>query len=421
MLLQQLRENDTPQIDTPEIETDAPPLENTFLDIESAISQTQERHMSLGSATNIDSLNSPNTDPKTAALALRYALLNAEKKAQASNLLHRWNILEEQLTKIAADLSSAKTENTEEDLSQHIKDIQALKKELEENTNKIEDLERQKNLLLDLRKNWEDLAQSENTIVPQLVELIEGNKNRDEIAGLLKQLHNGFEQVNGVIAEGSGENATSIVSIEFFDNTEDSTSDADKQEENQVEMLTNITKEQGELIAKLQGQLDELNQDDLLEQSIEEVDRVNQMMKESESCIQQLEIELHDSSERLTQFEKDHAKLTNQSMEKDDRIAELETNLTQHHVETTQLTQQLDAFENDISSLSEKNIELTNQLETTAPDSLAPKSEITNNNVVDLEGIIMQKQYEIYKLEEKHVSIESRYLQLYQRYNDKTV
>ncbi|MBV1883439.1 MAG: hypothetical protein KUG82_17500 [Pseudomonadales bacterium] len=410
-----------------------------FLDIESSLSETQERHNTIDNSSDIDTLYSLNAKDKINSLALRHAFLNAEKQAISENSQEKWDALDQNFQKIISTLSLAEFDGVEKERDQYKQELDLLKKELLINTTSIEELEQKKTLIEGLQKNWGDLKQSENSIMPKIVSLIKGSENRNEMAELLKELHTEFEKAGSFLSEETGDTSAEQFAIDFFDETENTEIDSELTDtknsdsaphdaESQMNMLTNITNDQTKLIAKLKNQLTELNGDDQLAETIEEVERLNQMMKESEMCIKLLETELDESSNRALQSEKENAELANATQEKDSRISELEANLSQQTTEATQLSQQLEMLENETASLPETpdspeletdNIELFDDSPT--PESTEINAITSNDSVIDFDKIITQKQYEIYELEEKQLAIETRYLQLYQRYQQLVV
>jgi len=377
--------------------------DGAYLDIDEALAHTQTLHSIGNDSSNIDILHPSIKDPTTKALTLRYAMLNAEKEALQSEEEDRWDVLEGKLTGVIAALEA------EDSGGATTEEMQALLKELETIKDENEKLERQKAQFIDLKENWDSLNKSENEIIPQLIELIEGGENRNEIAGLLQELHTGFEDVTGLFFDedaDENEEAPEKLDINFFDEDEEPvemgalafdenlpSGDSAAAANSQVNMLTNITNDQGDLIKKLRGQLIELNMDTELEQTMKELDRLSRMMKESESCVTLLEMELQESSDSIAKLQKEKLKLNSESAEKDDVIDQLRT--IRYSLEE--------------ESIATQTLDIT-------PFDETPES---GSNVIDLEKAIAQKQVEIYQLEEKHVNIETRYLELYQRYIEK--
>jgi hypothetical protein len=365
--------------------------------LDQLIDQTREFHSSLNPDRDIAlDLSNDSPIPRQVA-ALRFASLVSEKEAvlASSSTTPNWVTLEDKYTQLInffRSQSSATKDNNE--------DTSALKQELENTLQRVENLEKFKKLFFQMEDQWRDAKKLADEYYEQLSNINVDAGQKESFDSLLNNYNNVYNQVGQSIQIGTGagadasvapDNSRVIPQTRTITNTVEITK-TDARTQNELRQLRNVAEEQHRVIHELQNRLKsattQAEKDAVINDLQEQLERQIRFVQESETCIQLLENEVTQSNAQLQAVNQDKDELSKQLAE----IPEMKSAIEKYTEESKEMVKVIDRLE-------QENRQLATQAE------VSGSSDNTNSNV-------SEANQELAKLKQQYAELEARYLEL---------
>lgn len=272
---------------------DQPPSPNTkqgvlgYLDyLEQQIACTLDHHAKLKSNQDIALDIIPGTPLPYRTVALRHALLLAEKESCASIANAEepdWKVLRGKYEQIFSFLEDYADEATDDDAADS-EELNTIRAELDNARQRIKNLEKFKQLYFDLEEQWKSTKQEAENQYQDLSSMASKLDDSGELSEALSKYHNSYDGIASMIENG--------VDGQDIAATAGSSHDSSKE----VRQLRAVAADQHRIIEELQRQLREASTDAERTQIVEglqgELQKQMRFVQESETCIQLLEDEL---------------------------------------------------------------------------------------------------------------------------------
>jgi DNA repair exonuclease SbcCD ATPase subunit len=269
-----------------ETEPQGPSLQEA---IDLQIKITREHHESLGSNQDIVLDIEPGTPLPHRAAALRYAMLIAEKEAMANRDADTepdWASLRERYDQLFA-FNDDFTGDDEQSASSE--ELEQLRRELENARKRVANLEKFKNLYMDLEAEWETSTAEAKTHYDNLSQMASKLEDSNEFETALEQYNSSYTGITKIIESAADESKSSGI---------------DSSEE--VKHLRAVAADQHRIIEELQRKLKTASTEDERNEVIgglqDELSKQMRFVQESETCIQLLEDELNTTNKELDQL-----------------------------------------------------------------------------------------------------------------------
>lgn len=256
--------------------------------IDLQIKLTKQHHSGLGSNQDIVLDIEPGTPLPHRAAALRYAMLIAEKEAMANRDADAepdWASLRERYDQLFA----FNDDFAEDEESASSEEVDQLKRDLENARKRVSNLEKFKNLYMDLEAEWENSTAQAKTHYDNLSEMASKMENSGEFEDALEQYNSSYSGIAKIIEAAADESKSSGI---------------DSSEE--VKHLRAVAADQHRIIEELQKKLKAANTEEERNEVIGglqgELQKQMRFVQESETCIQLLEDELNTTNKELEQL-----------------------------------------------------------------------------------------------------------------------
>ena len=375
------------------------PTPKLYMDyIDQQIEDTRDYHQSLDPDRDIVLDISPDAPITRQAASLRHAFFIAEKEADYAGEeegVPSWDVLQSKLQQIIefyqqkAGLADIDTEADAEEGDPE--EIDALKK-------RITVLEGFKKLFFEMESKWENAKQQAEEYHEQLMALGIQIGGGEQFQDLMGKYANAFNEVGDLIATAadSDSGSNSVIEIDGRTNSVGKMVIANQEE---MQRLRNMAVDQHKLISELKKQLMSTTspeqQQEVLEQLTEQLDRQQRFLKESETCSQLLEDELTRALEENQQLREAAAADSSESGSSED-LEQLESLVAD-------LTDQSRKMLTTVADLEKENSELQEQLQ--SGGAAGEGSE-------ELQTKLDASQQELLNLQTQHIELEERYLEL---------
>jgi hypothetical protein len=371
------------------------PREIYISQLDQLIDQTREFHGTLNPDRDIAlDLSNDSPIPRQVA-ALRFAALVSEKEAvmASSTTTPNWSTLEDKFTQLINFFRSqaAPTQTDNEDTS-------ALKQELENTLQRVENLEKFKKLFFQMEDQWRDAKKLADEYYEQLSNISVDAGQKESFDNLLSNYNNVYDQIGQSIQAGSSssqspasnsDTSREIPQTRTITNTVEITK-TDTRTQNELRQLRNVAEEQHRLINELQTRLKSANtqaeKDAVIKDLQEQLERQIRFVQESETCIQLLENEITQSNAQLQAVNQDKDELSEQLAE----IPEMKSAISKYTEESKEMIKVIDR-------LTQENRKLAIQG--------AGASDTSNSNA-------NESNQELAKLKQQYAELEARYLEL---------
>lgn len=341
---------------------------------------------------------SANMAPKIQAIGIRFQYLLAERNALKASLELKdyWQNLEEPIIKLAKSLTPEQIE-PENDIVQE--ELDMLENALREAESKNSELKHYKTAFLDLQKKWNNACPNQNAIHQQLKAMTAEADNKEALHTQLDGYHQYFTDAGSIFAEENSAQTPPPAT-------------GDKNYDQNLNNLHNITLEQSRTIAKLKGEIEKMKNApgvDIkqIENYTAHTERLEAMLNESSTCIELLETELEASQDTVKGL-----------ME---RLEEEDTGVQRNDMQMIieQFTNDSQNMMNTLQMLEEENEQLRSSIEQPAsPDEL---SEAANDTISlsqgseELKDQLKAKTEDLLNLQTEFNDLEQRYLALYEK------
>ncbi len=375
------------------------PREIYIRQLDQLIDQTREFHGTLNPDRDI-ALDLSNDSPIPRQVAsLRFAALVSEKEAvlASATTTPNWGTLEDKFTQLInffrSQAAPAQSDN---------EDTNALKQELENTLQRVENLEKFKKLFFQMEDQWRDAKKLADEYYEQLSNINVDAGQKESFDSLLSNYNNVYNQIGQSIQMGSGasagagasatsDNSLAIPHTRTITNTVEITK-TDTRTQNELRQLRNVAEEQHRVIHELQNRLksatSQAEKDAVINDLQEQLERQIRFVQESETCIQLLENEVTQSNAQLQAVNQDKDELSQQLAE----IPEMKSAIEKYTEESKEMVKVIDRLE-------QENRQLATQAE------VSGTSDNTNSNA-------SEANQELAKLKQQYAELEARYLEL---------
>ncbi len=366
--------------------------------LDQLIDQTRDFHNTLNPDRDI-ALDLSNDSPLPRQVAaLRFAALISEKEAvlASETTTPNWGTLEDKFTQLVNFFRTQASPSSEDD-----EDTSALKQELENTLQRVDNLEKFKKLFFQMEDQWRDAKKLADEYYEQLSNISVDAGQKESFDSLLSNYNNVYNQVGQSIQMGSGagaeasatsDNSLAIPQTRTITNTVEITK-TDTRTQNELRQLRNVAEEQHRVINELQNRLksasSQAEKDAVINDLQEQLERQIRFVQESETCIQLLENEVSQANAQLQTLEKDQAGIHEQLAQ----IPEMKSAIEKYTEESKEMIKVIDRLE-------QENRQLASQAEMTGTHGDTTDSSANEANE------------ELAKLKQQYAELEARYLEL---------
>lgn len=262
--------------------------------IESQLKHTLEYHKEQTPTQDIALDIDPAIPLPRRAAALRHAVLLAEKESTANNPnnLPNWDSLNTRYAKIFDFYEEYSAPQEPAPSADSSEEIEALNTELTAAKKRINNLERFKQLYLDLENNLQDCKETAQRHYDDLSAMASQVEDSDAFEATLNAYHSSYDTITTMIENGVEEG-------EVARNTKDSSGE--------IRHLRAVAADQHKIITGLQEKLKNMSSEEeraeVVEELQEELNRQVRFVQESETCIQLMEDELQNANKELEQLQ----------------------------------------------------------------------------------------------------------------------
>lgn len=366
--------------------------------LDKLIDQTRDFHSGLNPDRDI-ALDLSNDSPLPRQVAaLRFAALVSEKEAVLSSddSTPNWVTLEDKFTQLVNFFRSQAI--PEEGDSE---DTAALREQLENSLQRVENLEKFKALFFQMEDQWRDAKQKADSYYEQLSSMQVSGDQQASFDNLLTSYNDVYNQIGQSITQGitvgagsAGSSASGgngdhgATKTRTVTNTIEITK-TDTRAQNELRQLRSVAEEQHRLINELQNRLRKASspaeKDAVIKDLQDQLERQIRFVQESETCIQLLENEISQANAQLNAIEADKSALAEQLAQ----IPEMQTAIAEYTEESKEMLKTIDRLE-------QENRQLVTQVEMSGNTS--------SGSGADSE--------ELNKLKQQYAELEARYLEL---------
>ena len=350
------------------------------------IEQTRQHHASHDPDRDIVLDLSNDTPLARQIAAVRFATLISEKEAilSSNNEMPNWMTLEDKFARLL-HFFQQQTIPQDGDSSA----TADLRKELDASLQRVENLEKFKQLFFTMENQWQDAKQQADDYYQQLSQMTVSEKHQASFDELLANYNNVYNQLGDSIESAASRPAqqkphTITNTIEVVK--------VDKRAEYELRQLRTVATDQHRLISELQDRLRKASTDaekvEVIRDLQKQLDRQVRFVTESETCIQLLETELNEANQNVLTLENTITHLKQQAQQ----LPSMQTAITEYAAESKSMLQ-------TIERLEQENKQLAGQAEmsTSAATGTATEKE------------------ELARLKQQYAELESRYLELRMR------
>ncbi len=377
-----------------------------FLDEE--IEGTREHHQSLNPDRDIVLDITPDTPMERQVPSLRHAFLIAEKEARyAGDEQHSsWDVLQSKLqqiiefyTSLAPEEASDTTAADSESPKQAADD--GRDEEIANYQKRIENLERFKKLFFDMESQWEEAKDQAEDYHRQLMALGKDLGAGEDFEALMDKYAHSFDAIEAMVQEGAGEGGSEQKApVVEIDAREESVGQRVIANQEEMQRLRNMAVDQHKLITelkkKLVGAKSAEDQQQVIEELSEQLEKQQRFLQEAETCTELIESEL---SRARQENESLRQQLEEGGSEQDnsEEIQRLEGVIGDLTAESKEMLGTIGALEQDNQRLKEQ---------------LAAAGGDDSEQVELLQGKLEEMQQELLNLQTQHIELEERYLEL---------
>lgn len=333
-----------------------PPAITYSTHIDKQLESTLEYHRAQQPNQDISLDIDPDVPLARRAAALRHAMFLAEKESTANtpNNLTDWDNLNKRYEQIFDFFDKYSAQNADES-SGNAEDTEALNNELAAAKKRISNLERFKQLYLDLESSLQsckDTAQKHYNDLHAMASQVEDSQ---AFENSLEAYHKAYDSITTVIENGVEQTETRSVN---------------KDSSGEIQHLRAVAADQHKIITGLQEKLRNMNTDEERAEVVgelqEELSRQVRFVQESETCIQLMEDELKHANNEIDQLQ---AKLG--------KITEIKTDFKEVRDENKSLRASLSKLKADNQKLK-SHINQSRNAPASDQDSAALKKELTD-------------------------------------------
>lgn len=358
--------------------------------IDQQIEGTRDHHQGLNPDRDIV-LDITQDAPMARQIAsLRHALLIAEKEAgyAGEDGAPSWDVLQSKFQQIIEFYQqSSEQEVADEQLqTDDSQELEGLKK-------RVANLEGFKKLFFDMESKWENAKKQAEEYHEQLLALGIQIGGGEQFQDLMGKYANAFNEVGELIesASDSPESSSTVI-----DNRTSSVGKLVIANQEEMQRLRNMAVDQHKVISELKKQLmnssSPQEQQEVLEELTDQLERQQRFLKEAETCSQLLEDELTRALEENQQL---RAAADDGSPEDLEKLESL----------VTELSEQSRGMLTTIAELEKENSELQEQFKSGGASEEGAASE-------ELQEKLNSAQQELLNLQTQHIELEERYLEL---------
>lgn len=336
----------------------------------------------------------PNMSPKLMAMTIRYKYLDTERNAiQASQQLKDyWENIETPLIELLNSLKPAEPNTATQDSKKEQGQVNVLEQALAQAQAKVAELKEFKQLITDLQHKWENAKPIQNAMHQQLTSVGQGLDNKDEYQALLDKYHETFSLFSELLGD---EDITAVTPPQ----------QSEKNCSQEMQNLHSIALEQSKTISNLRAELENLKNAPGLDVGMvnmyeSEIDNLESMMQEFQTCIKTLESELDASHHTVKDLLQ--------------RLEEAETGDSKQDLLKTieQFTRESEDIVNSMNMLSDENEVLRKKLAAYESDPEAPIANSDANDNGDMRNELANKEQQLADLQTQYNELEQKYLTL---------
>ncbi len=393
-----------------------------FIDyLDEELESTKTHHQSLNPDRDIVLDIAPDSPIERQASSLRHAFLIAEKEARyaGGEDASSWDVLQAKFQQIiqfyASTQPPAAASEPEDEPVDIVDDEDSQSEEIENYKKRIENLERFKKLFFEMEGKWESAKQQADEYYQQLLAMGKELGAGEDFDDLMNRYAHSFDEVGGLIIEGSAEKASSgrgLTEGEIDQRERPSVGKTVIANQEEMQRLRNMAVDQHKVITGLKKKLYEAEsveqKQEVIEQLTVQLEQQERFLKEAETCTQLIEDEL---SRAIRENEELHNKLKQLHAQPE---SDADSTEEKEHLESvvSELTNESKEMLSTIAALEEENQSLKEMLESGAGDSGAAASD---ENTEKLKSKLAEMQQELLNLQTQHIELEERYLELKMR------
>lgn len=363
--------------------------------IDQQIESTRDHHQSLNPDRDIVLDITPDAPIARQAASLRHALLIAEKEADyaGEDGSPSWDVLQVKLQQVIEFYQQASDQDvvSDEQPADDPQEAEGLKK-------RIANLEGFKKLFFDMESKWGEAQKEAEEYHEQLMALGIQIGGGEQFQDLMGKYANAFNEVGELIAATAGDSELlhdDPKAVTDMDSSGNSVGKMVIANQEEMQRLRNMAVDQHKVISELKKQLVDSSspeqQQEVLEQLTEQLERQQRFLKESETCSQLLEDELTRALDENQQLREAADGTPPEALDKLQSLV-------------SELTDQSREMLSTIAELEQENKELQVQLNS-GEGSPGEASE----EVLEKLGATQQ---ELLNLQTQHIELEERYLEL---------
>lgn len=333
------------------------------------IELTRDYHHSLGTRQDIALDLDPDAPLPRRTAAIRHAFLIAEKEATANKDKISWDFLASRYRQILSfheDYEPQQTPAQDEEINQ-------LKEELAQARKRVNNLERFKNMYLELEERWDRCKDKANEHYIELKNIAEQSGQKESFEKLLDDYQASYADLGAMIEQGFQDSVMSM-------------GESPEEHLQEIRRLRGVAADQHKIITELQSKLASAGNTEEKTQVVAslqiELQKQARFLQESETCIKLMEDELANNKQEMRQLAERLAQMPRLKSQ----VKELETTVSMH--------------EQVVDSLKQENRRLAKKLKLAQE---APPEDNQEVKVLRKELTAMQAKYN--DLEEKFLNL----------------
>lgn len=368
--------------------------------LEEQLDVTRNRHVSLSPDRDIVLDIASDTPLARQILALRHAFLIAEQESvlAADNKGLDWGVLEAKLGQILDFYSQPSSLEPELEIDEADTDGDAADDDQQQRH--IANLEKFRQLYFDVERKWREARAEAERYHQELSALGQSLGASEEFDALLQQYVQVYAGVDGLLEGGGRESGDDAPA------QRPSVGHLVIANEEEIQRLRNMAVDQHKIILELKRKLvdaDSLEaKDRLIEEMNAQLDRNQRFLKESDTCIQQLEADI---SHLLT--ENQSLKVAAPGVGAQATAAAASTGVDN--------SDELDLLRGLVTSFTEQSRDMLGAIAVLEEDNrklMAQRPEKPEAGADELKTRLTQTQQELLKLQTQYLELEERYLEL---------